>query len=89
MAKKRRKLSKDYEKQIAKSLKDVELILAKINDIQEDDIRDEYTTAFYAVKSKLSYIKSTYDSTGFTEDSDTLMLLYEDSLKKFINEYEI
>ncbi|ABX08768.1 hypothetical protein [Prochlorococcus marinus] len=89
MAKRRRKLSKDYEKLISKSEREVELYIAKINDIDDDDIRTEYTIAFSAVKSKLDYIKSAYTSIGYNEDSDTLMLLYQESLKNFISEYEI
>ncbi len=89
MPKRRRKLSKDYEKAIAKSKREVELILAKIYDIHEDDIREEYMVAFTDVKMKLDYVTSTYDSLGFTDDSDTLFNVYQKGLEKFINEYEI
>ena len=42
MAKKRRKLNKDFEKKIYSSKKNVELVLAKIYDIDDEDIQKEY-----------------------------------------------
>ena len=39
MAKKRRKLNKDFEKKIYSSKKNVELVLAKIYDIDDEDIQ--------------------------------------------------
>ncbi len=89
MAKRRRKLSKEYENSISIASKEVELLLAKIHDIYDDDIRLEYSTAFYSVKSKLDYIEQTYKSIGFNEDSDTLMLIYKKALENFTSEYEI
>ena len=41
MAKKRRKLNKDFEKIIYSSKKNVELVLAKIYDIDDEDIQKE------------------------------------------------
>ena len=45
MPKKRRKLSKELELEMSIALKKVELILAKINDIRDDDIQGEYRLA--------------------------------------------
>ena len=42
MAKKRRKLNRDFEKKIYSSKKSVELVLAKIYDIDDEDIQKEY-----------------------------------------------
>ncbi len=89
MPKRRRRLSKDYEKLIAKSEREVELYIAKIKDIDDDDIRIEYTVAFASVKSKLDYLKNAYTNIGYNEDSDTLLLLYQEGLRKFVSEYEI
>jgi len=41
MAKKRRKLNKEFEKEIYSSKKNVELVLAKIYDIDDEDIQKE------------------------------------------------
>ena len=49
MAKKRRKLNKDFEKKIYSSKKNVELVLAKIYDINDEDIQNEYMSAFNGV----------------------------------------
>ena len=42
MPKKRRKLNKDFERKIYSSKKNVELVLAKIYDIDDEDIQKEY-----------------------------------------------
>ena len=49
MPKKRRKLNKDFEKEIYSSKKNVELVLAKIYDIDDEDIQKEYMSAFNEV----------------------------------------
>ena len=49
MAKKRRKLNKEFEKNIYSSKKNVELVLAKIYDIDDEDIQKEYMSAFNGV----------------------------------------
>ena len=46
---KRRKLNKDFEKKIYSSKKNVELVLAKIYDIDDEDIQKEYMSAFNKV----------------------------------------
>ena len=46
MAKKRRKLNKDFERKLYASRKNVELVLAKIYDIDDEDIQKEYISAF-------------------------------------------
>ena len=89
MKKKRRKLSKDFEKKIASSLKALELILAKINDIDDDDIRGEYAIAFAPIKSMISNISSEYKQYGFLDTSDSLYSNYSLALDKFKEEYEI
>ena len=49
MPKKRRKLNQDMEKEISSAKKTVELIVAKINDIDEEDIQVEYRQAFQKI----------------------------------------
>ena len=89
MAKRRRRLSSNHEKDISRSIKEVELFTAKINDIREDEIRDEYLSAFSLVKLRLNSLKKAYDEIGFNEESINLLNIYKDTLNKFINEYEI
>ena len=81
MKKKRRKLSKDFEKKIASSLKEIELILAKINDIDDDDIRGEYAIAFAPIKSMINIISSEYKQYGFIDTSDQLYSKYSSALE--------
>ncbi len=61
MAKKRRKLNKDFEKKIYSSKKNVELVLAKIYDIDDEDIQKEYMSAFNKVVYLYDVLKEDYD----------------------------
>ena len=89
MPKKRRKLSKEHEKSISIALKEIELILAKINDISDDDIRGEYAISFAPVKLTLDKIRTEYDDIGFNEDSLLMYSSYLSLLARFKDEYEI
>ena len=73
MPKKRRKLNKDFEKQIYTSKKNVELVLAKIYDIDDEDIQKEYMSAFNNVVYSYDQLKNDYELTGFNDNSDKLI----------------
>ena len=89
MTKKRRKLNKDFEKKIYSSKKNVELILAKIYDIDDEEIQKEYFSAFNNVVYLYEKLKDDYDSIGFNDDSEKLMSDYENSFNLFESEFEI
>ena len=89
MPKKRRKLNKDFEKKIYSSKKYVELVLAKIFDIDDEDIQKEYMSAFNEVVSAYDELKIDYDQIGFNENSEELLTIYKNSLNLFESEYEI
>ena len=89
MAKKRRKLDKNFEKIIYSSKKKIELILAKIYDITDDDIQKEYMSAFQEVVNLFDLLKNDYELVGFHEDSETLNKNFKDAISKFEAEYEI
>ncbi len=89
MPKKRRKLSKEHEKNISVALKELELILAKINDINDDDIREEYAISFAPIKLSLDKIRLDYNNIGYNEDSVQMYSNYLSLLAKFKEEYEI
>ncbi len=89
MAKKRRKLDKNFEKIIYSSKKKIELILAKIYDITDDDIQKEYMSAFQEVVNLFDLLKNDYELVGFHEDSDALNKNFKDAISKFEAEYEI
>ena len=65
MAKKRRKLNKEFEKKIYSSKKRVELVLAKIYDIEDEDIQKEYMSAFNRIVYLYDELKEDYDQQGF------------------------
>ena len=89
MAKKRRKLDKNFEKIIYSSKKKIELILAKIYDITDDDIQKEYMSAFQEVVNLFDLLKNDYELIGFHEDSESLNKNFKDAISKFEDEYEI
>ena len=89
MAKKRRKLNKDFEKKIYSSKKNVELVLAKIYDIDDEDIQKEYMSAFNRVVSLYDALKEDYDQKGFSDNSEELLLSYNNAFNIFESEFEI
>ena len=89
MAKKRRKLNKEFEKKIYSSKKNVELVLAKIYDIDDEDIQKEYMNAFNVVVSLYDEIKGDYEQVGFHDNSEELMKNYKNAFTLFEEEFEI
>ena len=89
MAKKRRKLNKDFEKKIYSSKKNVELILAKIYDIDDEDIQKEYFSAFNRVVYLYDELKDDYAQAGFNDKSEELLTKYKNCFNLFKSEFEI
>ena len=89
MAKKRRKLNKDYEKKIYTSKKHVELVLAKIYDISDEDIQKEYIGAFNRVVSLYDELKEDYEQVGFNDSSEEHLSNYKNAFNLFESEFEI
>ena len=89
MAKKRRKLNKDFERKIYSSKKNVELVLAKIYDINDEDIQKEYMGAFNGVVFLYEQLKEDYEKQGFNDNSDELLKNYKNAFNIFESEFEI
>ena len=89
MAKKRRKLNKEFEKKIYSSKKNVELVLAKIYDINDEDIQKEYMSAFNKVVNTYDQLKNDYEVIGFHENSENLIFEYNKAFSLFESEFEI
>ena len=89
MAKKRRKLNKDFEKKIYSSKKNVELVLAKIYDIDDEEIQKEYMNAFNNVVNLYEKLKYDYELTGFNDNSNDFMEIYNEAFNLFESEFEI
>ena len=89
MAKKRRKLNKDFEKIIYSSKKNVELVLAKIYDIDDEDIQKEYMSAFNGVVYSYDELKEDYEQLGFNDNSELLLTKYINAFNIFESEFEI
>jgi hypothetical protein len=89
MAKKRRKLNKDFEKKIYSSKKSVELVLAKIYDIDDEDIQKEYVNAFNVVVYLYDELKEEYEQNGFNDNSEELLKNYKNAFNLFESEFEI
>ena len=89
MPKKRRKLNKDFEKKIYSSRKNVELVLAKIYDINDEDIQKEYMSAFNGVVYLFDELKENYEQLGFNDNSEELIKNYKNAFNLFESEFEI
>ena len=89
MAKKRRKLNKDFEKKIYSSKKNVELVLAKIYDIDDEDIQKDYISAFNRVVNLYDELRVSYEEQGFNDNSEQLLTNYKNALNLFESEFEI
>ena len=89
MAKKRRKLNKDFEKKIYASKKNVELVLAKIYDIDDEDIQKEYISAFKGILNLYDELKENYEQQGFNDNSEELLSNYKNAFNIFESEFEI
>ena len=89
MTKKRRKLNKDFEKKIYTSKKNVELVLAKIFDIDDEDIQKEYMAAFNGVVYLYDELKADYEQQGFNDNSEVLLKSYKNAFSLFESEFEI
>jgi len=89
MPKKRRKLNKDFEKKIYSSKKNVELVLAKIYDIDDEDIQKEYMSAFNGVVYLYDELKKNYEQEGFHDNSEEILSSYRNAFNLFESEFEI
>ena len=89
MAKKRRKLNKDFERDIYSSKKNVELVLAKIYDIDDEDIQKEYINAFNQVVYIYDELKEDYEQQGFSDNSEKLLTNYNSAFNIFESQFEI
>ena len=89
MAKKRRKLNKDFERKIYSSKKNVELVLAKIYDIDDEDIQKEYFSAFNEIVKLYDELKENYEEQGFNDISEELLKNYNNAFNLFQSEFEI
>ena len=89
MAKRRRKLNPALEKNISLAKKQIELITAIIHDIDEEDIQEEYKSAFLPVMSTYMSLEQMYKDVGYTDESEKLYDIYVNNLAKFKGEYEL
>ena len=69
--------------------KNVELVLAKIYDIDDEDIQKEYISAFNKVVYLYDELKEDYDRQGFSDNSEELLINYKNAFNLFESEFEI
>ena len=69
--------------------KNVELVLAKIYDIDDEDIQKEYMNAFNGVVFLYDQVKVDYELQGFNGNSEELLSNYENAFNLFESEFEI
>ena len=69
--------------------KNVELVLAKIYDIDDEDIQKEYMSAFNKVVYLYDELKEDYERQGFSNNSEELLTNYKYAFNIFESEFEI
>ena len=89
MVRRRRKLSKDMEKEISLIKKRIELITAIINDIRDDELQEEYRSAFQLPQNAYVDLSVEYDTNGFTDVSEEALSSYKKLIHDFENDFEI
>ena len=89
MPKKRRKLNKEMEADMAAAKRKIELISALINDIRDEDIQGEYLEAFGQVRSAVVNLVAKYTTDGFCEEIEGLLALYKGLIDQFEADYEL
>ncbi len=70
MPKKRRKLNKEMEAEMAAAKRKIELVGALINDIRDEDIQGEYLGAFTQIRSAVVNLIAKYTTDGFCEETE-------------------
>ena len=86
--KKRRKLSAEHDKKIVLLKRDVNLFIAKIGDIRDDELREEFNAGYLPVVNAWACLRGEYDANGYTEDLLKGFERYDQEFKKFNSEYE-
>ena len=89
MPKKRRKLSKEMEADMAAAKRKIELIGALINDIRNEDIQGESLGAVTQIRSAVVSLIAKYTTDGFCEETEGLLALYQGLIKNFEEDYEL
>ena len=69
--------------------KNVELVLAKIYDIDDEDIQKEYMSAFNKVVYLYDELTEDYERQGFSDNSEKLLTSYKNAFNLFESEFEI
>ena len=65
------------------------MVLAKIYDIDDEDIQKEYISSFNKVVYLYDELKENYDQKGFTDNSEELLTSYKNAFIRFESEFEI
>jgi hypothetical protein len=89
MPKKRRKLSKEMEAEMAAAKRKIELNMALIHDIRDEDIQGEYLEAFGQIRSAVVNLVAKYTTDGFCEETEGLLALYKGLIVEFEEEFEL
>ena len=89
MPKKRRKLNKELEAEMAAAKRKIELNMALIHDIRDEDIQGEYLEAFAQIRSAVVNLVAKYTTDGFCEETEGLLALYKGLIVQFEEEFEL
>ena len=65
------------------------MVLAKIYDIDDEDIQKEYLSAFNGVVFLYDQLNEDYELLGFNENSEDRLMKYKNAFNIFESEFEI
>ena len=77
------------ESDISMAKRKVELVMALINDISDEDIQVEYMEAFQQIRELVNHLTAKYTTDGFCEETEGSIELYQKLILKFEEEYEL
>ena len=77
------------EAEMAAAKRKIELIMALIHDIRDDDIQGEYLEAFGQIRSAVVNLVAKYTTDGFCEETEGLLALYKGLIVEFEEEFEL
>ena len=64
-------------------------MLAKIYDIDDENIQNDYMSAFNEVVNLYDELRASYEEQGFNDNSEQLLTNYKNAFNLFESEFEI
>ena len=79
----------NFYRNIAAAQRKVELVMAMIYDIADEETQSEYLSGFEQINAAASHLSESYVLKGFCEETEGTLALYKGLLERFEQEYEL